>query len=757
MSKAPALADRVRNGGNPRVHSWLDGAPLRGRLLRCALGMATPWLTTCDSMWTQFREPNPINCLANPGICPEGQVCNSQTHLCRVPRLELVAGTIGGPGNADDVGENARFYGPAGVALDGVGNVYVYVADQDSHTIRRVVLSTGEVTTIAGTAGIKDKADGIGAAARFNQPSAVTVDGAGNLYVADYGNHSIRKVVLRDGTVTTIAGTPGVSGRTDGPLASAQFDGPVDLTIGAPSKLYVADNRNHAIRAVDLDTGTVSTLAGMMGMAGSKDETGQAARFNRPAALVADATGKLFVADTYNHTIRMVDLNSGIVSTIAGAAGMTGILDGPSSVSRFNYPVGVASDGAGNLYVADSQNSTIRKLVLSTGYVTTIAGAAGMMGSTDGTAAAARFSVANDVANDGAGNIYVADYKNHTIRKVVLSTGVVTTLAGKAPMTGGDDGMGTAARFNGPAGMAADGAGNIYVADIDNHTIRKIVASTGAVTTIAGTAGMKGIADGIGTAARFYGPAGVATDGTGNIYVADYYNQTIRQVALSTGAVTTIAGTAGKNGGADGTGTAATFYHPYGVALDGAGNLYVAELDNHTIRKIVLSTSVVTTLAGMAGQAGNSDGMGAAARFNGPCYMASDGAGLLYVADYYDHTIRSVVRSTGEVTTIAGMAHMPGSVDGATATARFNGPDGVAIDAAGHLYITDYDNHTIRRIELLNGVVTTVTTIAGMAGQGGVKLGMLPVRLNWPDGMVVLPTGEIFVATRAENAILGLR
>jgi hypothetical protein len=237
-----------------------------------------------------------------------------------------------------------------------------------------------------------------------------------------------------------------------------------------------------------------------------------------------------------------------VVTKLAGTADLPGSMDGMGAVSRFNNPLGVAVDGAGNVFVADNGNDTIRKITPG-GVVTTLAGTAGSSGSADGTGAAARFNKPFGVAVDGAGNVFVADYYNNTIRKITPS-GVVTTLAGSAGLSGSADGTGAVARFN-PLGVAVDGAGNVFVADTSNNTIRKITPA-GVVTTLAGTAGSSGSADGTGAAARFYGPMGVAVDGAGNVFVADNYD-TIRKITPA-GVVTTLAGTAGWNGSADGTG-----------------------------------------------------------------------------------------------------------------------------------------------------------------------------------------------------------
>jgi hypothetical protein len=321
------------------------------------------------------------------------------------------------------------------------------------------------------------------------------------------------------------------------------------------------------------------TLAGTAGSSGSTDGTGSAARFYFPQGVAVDSAGNVYVGDTFNYTIRKIT-SAGVVTTLAGTAGSSGSSDGTGSAARFYFPTSVAVDTAGNVFVADTDNQTIRK-VTSGGVVTTLAGSAGNSGSTNGTGSAARFSSPQGVSVDSAGNVYVADRQNHTIRKVT-SAGVVTTLAGTAGSSGSSDGTGSAARFNSPRSTAVDSAGNIYVADTTNHTIRKIT-SAGVVTTLAGTAGSSGSTNGTGSAARFNGLQGVAVDSAGNVYVGDTFNYTIRNVT-SAGVVTTLAGSAGNSGSADGFGSAARFGQPMGVAVDSAGNMFVADMTNHTIR-----------------------------------------------------------------------------------------------------------------------------------------------------------------------------
>jgi hypothetical protein len=277
-------------------------------------------------------------------------------------------------------------------------------------------------------------------------------------------------------------------------------------------------------------------------------------------------------------------------------------------------------------------------------------------------------------------------------------------------MSGSTNGTGAAARFYRPSAVALDGTGNLYVADAYNHTIRKVTAA-GVVTTFAGTALLPGSADGTGTAASFFQPRGVAVDGAGNVYVADNMNHTIRKITAA-GVVTTLAGYPMVSGARDGTGTGAFFYQPNSVAVDSAGNVYVAEAIA-TIRKVT-AAGVVTTIAGTPAEWGSTDGTGAAARFESPWGVTFDGVGNLYVADTGNSTIRKVTVA-GVVTTLAGVAKMPGTADGSASTARFRTPWGVAVDNAGNIYVADTANHTIRKVTVL-GYVTTLAGVPGMSG-----------------------------------------
>lgn len=675
-----------------------------------------------------------------------------QTNYAEAYTFTTIAG-YPGFGSAD--GEDAQFNYPTGIAMDTAGNFYV--ADTDNDTIRKVTPG-GLASTIAGVAGNVGDSDGTNDDAQFNYPSGIAVDGFGNVYVADTYNSTIR-MITPAGVVTTIAGVAGKTGAVDGNGTNALFDYPSAIAVDANGTLFVADSQNDTIRKMTLSasTWTVSTIAGRAGSSGSTDASGASARFNNPSGIAVDANDSVYVADTDNDTIRMISLIGGSwnVTTIAGSPGNPGSANGVNP--RFDAPFGVSVDSRGEVYVGDMDNDTVRILVQSGGVwsASTLAGSAGVPGDLNQSGTSAQFNHPAGLVADPNFNVYVADAQNALIRKVT-SAGAVSTIAGSAGGKGSTDGPGDDARFYLPIGTAVDANDNVFVADTQNNTIRRIT-SVGDVSTLAGLAGNSGSVDGVGSFARFDAPNGVAVDTNDNVYVADTGNSTVRMIT-PTQVVITLAGSAGNPGSADGVSTNALFDYPGGIAVDNNGNVYVADTGNDTIREIkpAGTTWIVTTLAGQAGVPGTSDGAGTAALFNGPASLAVDSAGNIFVADSVNSTIRKItpVGSTWVVSTVAGHAGVTGTSDGMGALAQFHFPQGIAVDAADNLYVSDTFNYTIRKIEPSATNWTTATIGSVPDGQPGSEDGTGEEARFWnPSGMAVDASGSIFVGDTKNNTI----
>ena len=346
--------------------------------------------------------------------------------LAQSDRISTLTG-LAAPGFQDGPRPEARFRWPASLAVDADGNVFV--ADSGNHVIRKIT-ALGATSTFAGAPGLRGSTDGTGTNASFNLPQGLAIDSAGTVYVADSGNHVIRKITSA-AVVSTLAGIPGDSGNADGLALTAQFSNPSALAVDGATNVFVADTGNHLIRKISND-GIVSTVAGRVGVPGAIDSTNRVARFRSPGG-ISVINGDIFVADSGNHIIRML-VTSGtnwISSTIAGFPGLTGGIDGTNRNSRFYEPKGIAADAAGNLYVVDSGNQTIRKV--SPGgtnwVVTTVAGVALQNGNSNGAAGSALFHWPSGVAFDVAGHFYVADSGNNGIRvdRTILPQLMTTT------------------------------------------------------------------------------------------------------------------------------------------------------------------------------------------------------------------------------------------------------------------------------------------------------------------------------------------
>ncbi|HEU4889099.1 MAG TPA: hypothetical protein VFV49_14535 [Thermoanaerobaculia bacterium] len=626
-------------------------------------------------------------------------------------------GAVDGPGNV------ALFHGPTDVAKAPDGSIYV--ADYVTRTIRKIS-PAGVVSTFAGIAYGFGSQNGRGSEARFNNPSGLATDSSGNLYVTDVSNHMIRKITP-GGVVTTLAGAL-PQGSVDGTGADARFFLPGGIATDHHGNVYVSD-LDHTIRKIT-PAGVVTTFAGLAGVSGSANGNGNTARFSWPEDIEVDGDGNIYVADAENRTIRKITPDRE-VTTFAGSPGVIGNIDGSREDARFFHPSGLAFDNSGNLYV--SEYYTIRKITPG-GQVTTLAGLAGAPGYVDANGSDARFLLATGLVADDDGNLYVTD--SNMIRRITPD-GTVSTVAGRPGGTGFTDGAGTNARFFWPYAASVDAGGNVYICDRVNQNIRKITPA-GEVSTFAGPSS--------GFVSIFNHPRGVAVDADGFVYVADTDNSTIRKISPS-GTVTTLAGLALSTGSTDATGESARFNKPAGVAVRD-GIVYVADMNNHTIRKI-LANGEVSTLAGLALNSGTANGTGSAARFNSPEALAVDGLGFVYVSDTLNHAIRKI-SPAGEVTTLAGVPGAnPSHTDGTGSAARFSNPKGIALDTAGNLYVAESID-TIRMITPA-GVVTTV---AGLPLKEGSADGTGSVaRFRSPSGVAVGTDGRVYITDMVNSTV----
>ncbi len=642
---------------------------------------------------------------------------------------------VPGYGTVDGVGNTARFHQPDDVATDAAGNVYV--ADANNNTIRKVTPG-GVVTTLAGLAGVPGFANGTGTNALFSFPAGIAVDAATNIYVSDSGNNLLRKITPT-GAVSTLAGQPGGGAYADGVGSAAQFSGPSGLGMDAAGNIYLADAFNNLVRRIT-PAGVVTTVAGIPGVAGASNGPATNATFYDPQGVTVDSFTNIYVADTGNSTIRLVS-PAGIVSTFAGMTGFAGAADGTNAL--FSHPEGLGMDVFGDVYVADTGNDTVR-IVDSLGNVSTLAGVAAVPGASDGNNDAAHFSGLSGVTVDQNFNIYVADNNNNTIRRINFN-GVTTTLAGTAD-SGTNDGLALFARFNYPDGAAVDPAGNLYIADHVNSTIREITAS-GVVSTLAGQVGNPGYADGTNAGARFLYPSGVALDAQTNLYVADTGNNVIRKVTPA-GVVTTFAGMATINGTNDGTGTNAFFFSPSSLAIDPQGNLFVTDSQNFTVRKITPS-QVVSTIAGIPGSSGYRDGPAQNALFGIPSGIAIDGASNIYVSDTFFLTLRCI-SPAGVVSTLAGAPGGGTIADGTGTTARFGYPYGLAVDTNGNVLVADAAADTLRMVTPQGMVLT----LAGSSGNPGTSDGVgAAVNFSSPQFALLDTAGHIFVTDSGDYSV----
>ncbi len=645
----------------------------------------------------------------------------------------------------------AAISGPYDIVADDSGNVYF--TDENNQRVRKID-TAGIITTYAGN-GVKGyNGDNIPAtSAELNDPAGLAIDRYGNLYVADYYNDRIRKIST-SGIITTVAGNGngGYSG-DGGPATNAWFNTPAGVAVDSSGNIYITDSWNFRVRKVDT-SGIINTIAGN-GTSGFSGDGGPAsvAELALPMGIVIDDSGNIYIADQYNQRVRKIS-KSGAINTFAGTgtAGITGN-GGQATGAQLNYPIGLALDDSGNVYIVDEFNSCIRK-VSASGVINSFAGNTirGFAGDW-GPATKAELNWPTGVGTDKKGNVFIADGTNNRIRKVD-GADIITTLAGGGGGNAGysgDGGAATSAELNHPADVAIDAAGNIYIADQQNNRIRKVNTSN-VISTFAGrgTAGSAGDG-GPATNAYLRKPAGVAVDDSGNVYIADTYNMRVRKVNKA-GIITTLAGNgAGGYGGDGGPATKAELFGPQGVAADDSGNVYIADQGNHCIRK-VNAKGIITTVAGTPGVFGYGGDGGPAvnAEFYNPFGIAIYDSG--YVADTYNNCIRKI-NASGIITTFAGDNLGGGySGDGAMATAaQLNMPTGMVQDKYGNVYIADMGNSRIRMVDKA-GVITTYAG-KGTNGYNGDGFYASLAELYYPSGLALDANNNLYIADMYNNRI----
>jgi sugar lactone lactonase YvrE len=713
--------------------------------------------------------------------------------------VQTIAG--GGPNNLPAL--RASLGSPAAINIDGAGNVYVI--DLYTERVFRVD-TTGNVTVVAGSGARGGlSADGSPAiSTNLALPSGVAVDRFGNIFIAERSNCRIRKVSAQTGNISTVAGTDICWYSGDGgPATSAALNDPSGVAVDSSGNLFITDTNNCLVREVSASTGIISKLAGTppdtTGLlhCGNSGDGGPAinSKVGFVSGLALDGSGNIFLADPSSCVIRTISASTGIISTVAGAAGSCGYSGdgGLATSATVNAPYGVVVDRSGNIFIADTSNCVIRKVSSSNAQISTEAGdyTLGCGYSGDGTSAtSAQLNHPYGVAVDSSGDIFIADYDNSVIREVSASTGNISTFAGVAvpapnhvgkmiglPQYSGDGYAATNAQLgflnDTPfgAGLATDRAGNVFIADTANNVIREVSASTGIITTVAGT-GLIGYSGdgGPATSAGLFYPRDVAVDGSGNIFIMDTGNCVIRKVTASTGVISTVAGTLPDSSGNyycdySGDGGPATSAQLYpidllipagGVAVDGAGNIFIADTGNGVIRKVSASTGIITTVAGipLSLYVGTGDGGPAtSATLFAPYGVAVDSAGNIFIADTYNNVVREVMAVNGNIYTVAGTMDLGLSFSGdggPPGLAHLRNIFGLFLDPAGNLFIPDPVNCVIREVSASTGNITTVAGtpnrngdyFCGYAGDGGPALSAI---FDNPSAAGAGPSGDLVV------------
>ncbi len=659
--------------------------------------------------------------------------------------------------------------GPYGVVRDASGNLFVFTDQGIIYKVTPGTVAPSTMSVYAGaiTAGYSGDG-GPASAALLNQPFMGTLDASGNLYFSDAGNCVVREIVASTGIISTVAGDGncGYSG-DGGPAKNAEFNNPQGIAFDGAGNMYVVDCENFVIRKIST-SGVISTYAGIAGTTGYNDNvTALQATFNTPEGIASDTNGNLYVADTYNNVIRYINASTLIVTTFAGTGQLGNSGDGgPAVDATMQEPFGVALDGQGNVYIADTVNAVVRK-VDSDGTISTIIGNYTWGFSGDGgPATQAAMSNPFQIWVDATGDVWTTDYWNNRVRffnNNANSGGYLTlnTLVGNGSVY--DGGLATQASLHFPRAPKLDPNGNLYITDTQNNLIRE-VNSNGDISTVAGgilpcAHGTDPCGDGgEATSASLQTPRGIAFDNSGNLVIMDTYDSRVRKV--TNGIINTIAGN-GTYGfsGDGGSATSAELGYPWAAGYDAKGNLYILDAFNNRVRMVDTNGNISTVVGsgatgcGAGGYSGDG-GPATSATLNCPLGLDVDAAGDLFISDYYNFVIRKVDGTTHIITTIAGTPGTPGySGDGGLATAATIAyADRVSVNAAGNLFISDSGNDVIRRVNAATGIIETFAGNGkfAFAGDGGAALS---ASFASPTGVVVTNAGDLYVGDLFNNRV----
>jgi uncharacterized protein (TIGR03437 family) len=638
--------------------------------------------------------------------------------------LSRIAGT-GRAGNTGDGGAatSAQLDFPDGIAVDAAGNVYV--ADRNSHVVRKI--SGGNISTVAGNGTAGYTGDG-GAAtsAQLNAPTGIAVDGAGNLYLGDTGNNVVRKIVP-GGAISTFAGSGNQGYSGDGGAAlNASLNQPQGEAWDQAGNLYFADTGNHRVRRV-APNGVITTVAGNglanysgdnvggTGVVSSSGDNGPATASSvvLPTDVAVDRAGNLYVTDFGNSKVRIVS-GAGVITTLIGNADGVPLEDGQAAASiRLSGPTGVAVDAAGTVYFTEGSVGAGAGLVkgdyrvwkVAGGLFSSAAGTGLMSYSGDGGAAStAQFNTPSNIAMDAAGNLYIADALNNRIRKMTPA-GSMSTVAGTGIAGFSGDGKAAlTAQLDGPRGVAVDGS-TIYIADTNNNRVR-VVNPDGTIYTLAGNGNAGFFGDGdLAIKAALHAPQAVAVDHAGGFYIADTLDHRVRKVTQDN-QITTIAGNGVVGFSGDGgPGNQAALNFPVALALDAAGNVYIADQANGRIR-MVGQNGVISTVAG--------NGNTPDSPLYNPSGVAVDAQGNIDIADSGHNRIRQAF--SGGLVTIAGTGDCCYAGDGGpAAAAKFNAPSGMLVANSGTVYFADTGNNAIRALSAASSLTSSITSVTNAA------------------------------------------